>query len=334
MNAPTHHSLLAEAHLQSSPATGRDATAFALSALLHAGFVLFLIFGPRPHDLFQKRESPPIQLTLHRSDEVQHVGRGSPGVGVAPAPAVPREDVVAAPPPAARRIAARPQSPSEPIAVESVQQPMLPAAPVPAQQAIEMKPALPNAGGPVVLPAAPLANPARDTSAYSDVGAKPSPTPPDAYQGLSDAEIEALAAADLAKQSGDGGGGGIGGGGYQTAEQKRDFSVYRDVAGSYVHRRWQPNIIINLMDPDATPETYSGRVTVVSVRINRHGEVLDVRVRKSSGIDFIDDEAINTLHAASPLPEPPKHLLIGGEVKFDIRFVLGRGNMRDSSLFE
>jgi TonB family protein len=54
---------------------------------------------------------------------------------------------------------------------------------------------------------------------------------------------------------------------------------------------------------EAQRKKWEGRV-VLSFQINRHGEVLEIRLIQSSGYRLLDDEGILTLRRASPFPSP------------------------------
>ena len=53
----------------------------------------------------------------------------------------------------------------------------------------------------------------------------------------------------------------------------------------------------------ARRKKWEGRV-VLSFQINRHGEVLEIKLIQSSGHRLLDDEGIMTLRRASPFPSP------------------------------
>ena len=52
------------------------------------------------------------------------------------------------------------------------------------------------------------------------------------------------------------------------------------------------------------PGTMTGLETVISVKVQRTGEVVSVKVVKSSGNDYFDQSAENAVYKASPLPFP------------------------------
>jgi TonB family protein len=61
------------------------------------------------------------------------------------------------------------------------------------------------------------------------------------------------------------------------------------------------------------PEVYrsksSNLKTVISVKLDRRGQILDIKVSESSGDKSFDDIGISTIKKAAPLPAPPKDLV-------------------------
>ena len=62
-----------------------------------------------------------------------------------------------------------------------------------------------------------------------------------------------------------------------------------------------------MMRRDPTGTMYGGRdrVTVLSVTLDREGNLEDVVVERSSGLDFLDIEAVKAFEKAQPFPHPP-----------------------------
>ncbi|XXF75520.1 energy transducer TonB [Myxococcaceae bacterium GXIMD 01537] len=101
-----------------------------------------------------------------------------------------------------------------------------------------------------------------------------------------------------------------------------------------VGMHWDPNVQLQRRDP--TGNTYSGRdrYTLLNVVLDERGRVQDVTVEKSSGLDFLDLEAIASFHKAQPFPNPPPGLLDGdSRVKFTFGFYLDMGGGPRMRLF-
>jgi TonB family protein len=97
---------------------------------------------------------------------------------------------------------------------------------------------------------------------------------------------------------------------------------------------WNPNMQLQRRDP--TGGTYSGRdrFTLLQVVLDERGQVTEVTVKKSSGLDFLDMEAIASFQKAQPFPNPPSGLLDGdSQVKFEFGFFLEMGGGPRMRLF-
>jgi TonB family protein len=86
-----------------------------------------------------------------------------------------------------------------------------------------------------------------------------------------------------------------------------------------VSQRWDPISEYRRRDPTGNIYGFRDRVTVVNVTLDKEGVVKDVAVTQTSGIDFLDREAITAFQRASPFPNPPKGL-VGGDGQFTFPF--------------
>lgn len=98
-----------------------------------------------------------------------------------------------------------------------------------------------------------------------------------------------------------------------------------------VSQNWSPDAKLRQRDP--TGEIYGGRDrhTVVTVTLNQNGFVKEIWVEKSSGLDFLDLEAIASFERAQPFPNPPPGLLKDDStVQFQFGFFvdMGAGRLR------
>ena len=69
------------------------------------------------------------------------------------------------------------------------------------------------------------------------------------------------------------------------------------------------------------PGTMTGLETVISVKVKRTGEVVSVKVVKSSGNDYFDQSAENAVYKASPLPFPDEPRYYEFIKEFNFKFV-------------
>jgi TonB family protein len=99
-----------------------------------------------------------------------------------------------------------------------------------------------------------------------------------------------------------------------------------------VGQQWNPVAQLRLRDP--TGNVYGGRdrYTVLTITLDRDGRLKDAYVEKSSGLDFLDLEAIKAFERAQPFPNPPPGILAADStVRFHFGFFLemsGRPGMR------
>ncbi|MDY7224739.1 energy transducer TonB [Hyalangium rubrum] len=108
------------------------------------------------------------------------------------------------------------------------------------------------------------------------------------------------------------------------------FNRVKQSVGMY----WNPNSLLRRRDP--TGAIYSGkdRYTLVNVTLNERGLVEDIRVEKSSGLDFLDLEAVDSFQRAQPFPNPPPGLLEDdSKVRFSFGFFLEMGGGPRMRLF-
>jgi len=112
------------------------------------------------------------------------------------------------------------------------------------------------------------------------------------------------------------------------------FASFFNRVKQSVGMHWNPNLQLQRRDP--TGSTYSGRdrYTLLNVVLDERGNVKEVTVQKSSGLDFLDMEAIASFQKAQPFPNPPSALLDGASrVKFHFGFFLEMGGRPRMRLF-
>jgi TonB family protein len=112
------------------------------------------------------------------------------------------------------------------------------------------------------------------------------------------------------------------------------FASFFNRVKQNVGMHWDPNAELRHRDP--TGGIYSGkdRYTLVNVTLDQKGMVQDIRVEKSSGLDFLDLEAIASFERAQPFPNPPAGLLDSdATVRFSFGFFLEMGGGPRMRLF-
>jgi TonB family protein len=95
-----------------------------------------------------------------------------------------------------------------------------------------------------------------------------------------------------------------------------------DRAKSRLQRNWNPARVFRRFDPDFR-KLGSERTTVVKITLQQDGAILEAAVSRSSGLDFLDQEALRALRAAKPFNNvPPGMLDQFGRATFEWAFVV------------
>ena len=122
-----------------------------------------------------------------------------------------------------------------------------------------------------------------------------------------------------------------GDGTYLSTREWKYASFFNRVKQS-VSQEWNPSNQMRLRDPSG--QIYGGRdrYTILTVTLDPNGHLKDAFVDKSSGLDFLDLEAIKAFERAQPFPNPPPGILATDQtVRFQFGFFLelsGRPGMR------
>jgi TonB family protein len=122
-----------------------------------------------------------------------------------------------------------------------------------------------------------------------------------------------------------------GDGTYLSTREWKFASFFNRVKQS-VGQEWNPTNQMRLRDPSG--QIYGGRdrYTILTVTLDGTGRLKDAFVDKSSGLDFLDLEAVKAFERAQPFPNPPPGILANDQtVKFQFGFFLelsGRPGMR------
>lgn len=98
-----------------------------------------------------------------------------------------------------------------------------------------------------------------------------------------------------------------------------------------VSQTWDPFRATRLRDPTGNVYLWKDRHTVLSVTLRSDGSLADVHVEQSSGVDFLDQEAIAAFERAQPFPNPPRGMMDDrGQIQFHFGFYIetGRAGLR------
>lgn len=86
---------------------------------------------------------------------------------------------------------------------------------------------------------------------------------------------------------------------------------------------WDPNGVARTRDPSGKIYFWKDRYTIVSVTLRADGSLADIFVDQSSGVDFLDREAIAAFERAQPFPHPPKGMIDEqGQIQFKFGFFI------------
>lgn len=95
---------------------------------------------------------------------------------------------------------------------------------------------------------------------------------------------------------------------------------------------WHPELVYVRHDPNGNVYGVKDRVTVLRIHLQPDGKLAAWTVLQSSGVDFLDDEAIEAFKKGAPFPNPPKDLVEGdGQIHFNFAFVFelsGHGSLK------
>lgn len=101
-----------------------------------------------------------------------------------------------------------------------------------------------------------------------------------------------------------------------------------------VGMHWNPNETLRRRDPTGNMFTGKDRHTLLEITLDEKGRVTNIEVEKSSGLDFLDMEAVSSFQRAQPFPNPPPGLLSDdSKVRFSFGFFLEMGGGPRMRLF-
>jgi protein TonB len=90
---------------------------------------------------------------------------------------------------------------------------------------------------------------------------------------------------------------------------------------------WQSVLLQHLQSRKHYPRAAQSRrqegIAVVRFVLDRQGSLLSARLERSSGVEILDEEAVDLLHRAQPLPPPPPEVTSDRiELAIPIEFLL------------
>ncbi len=105
--------------------------------------------------------------------------------------------------------------------------------------------------------------------------------------------------------------------------KKWRFASFFNRVKKQVAEHWHPEEVYRRRDPTGAVYGHQNRYTLVRVQIRPDGTLANVSLEQPSGLEFLDDEAIEAFRQAQPFPNPPRQLIErSGLINFGLGFLL------------
>jgi TonB family protein len=102
--------------------------------------------------------------------------------------------------------------------------------------------------------------------------------------------------------------------------KKWKFASFFNRVKQQVRDHWRPAEEYRRRDPTGSIYGQKDRYTLLRVQLKPDGSLANVALENPSGIEFLDDEAIEAFKQAQPFPNPPKQLVDGDSGMINFRF--------------
>lgn len=126
--------------------------------------------------------------------------------------------------------------------------------------------------------------------------------------------------------------------GEETAlnSKKWRFASFFNRVKRQVEEHWHPAEVYRRRDPTGAIYGHTNRFTVVRVQLKPDGHLQNVILESPSGLEFLDDEAIQAFRAAQPFPNPPRGLIDEREglINFHFGFLFDLSGVSRPQLFK
>jgi TonB family protein len=105
--------------------------------------------------------------------------------------------------------------------------------------------------------------------------------------------------------------------------KKWKFAAFFNRVKRMVAEEWHPDELLSRHDPSGHIDDATDRTTVLKVQLDQDGRIVDLKVARSSGVDFLDDEAMSSFRRAAPFENPPPELFDGERyIRFNFGFIV------------
>ena len=112
--------------------------------------------------------------------------------------------------------------------------------------------------------------------------------------------------------------------GEETAlnSKKWRFATFFNRVKKQVSDHWHPEEAYRRRDPTGAVYGAKNRLTILRIQLRPDGTLANVALDQPSGVEFLDDEAIEAFKEAQPFPNPPRQLVeSGGVINFRFGFL-------------
>ncbi len=113
--------------------------------------------------------------------------------------------------------------------------------------------------------------------------------------------------------------------GEQTLLNTREwkYAGYLNRVKMAVAATWDPITVLFARDPTGQKFAYKDRFTLLDVTLDEKGSLQGLTVRKSCGVEFLDEAALQAFRKAQPFLNPPPGMVdTQGQIKFSFGFIL------------
>ncbi len=109
----------------------------------------------------------------------------------------------------------------------------------------------------------------------------------------------------------------------QLNSRRWKYASFFNRVRDQVAQHWHPEVVHAARDPDGSRYGIKTRVTRLLIRLNPDGTLNKIKIDQTSGVDFLDEEAIRAVRAAHPFSNPPTQLVDAetGFIDFGFGFI-------------
>lgn len=107
--------------------------------------------------------------------------------------------------------------------------------------------------------------------------------------------------------------------------RKWKYAAFFNRMKSLVRGEWHPDELLSRHDPSGGIYGAIDRTTVLQAQLQPDGRIADLKVARSSGVEFLDEEAMSAFRRAQPFENPPLALIDkDGFIRFKFAFIVQR----------